>query len=139
MASTGFLLRKDDYPNGIATSADVEKLAALLNPYLTNVNTLISQGGNSFSDNFACEVQTGTFSHNVASGFSLKKLTAAKGCVVLGCDKGFPVGVTMKAVQVNVAGSLPQVSVTVLFSDPTITGAKVALLLLPEGQLFTAS
>ena len=138
MASTGFLLRKDDYPNGIATAADVQKLAALLNPYLTNVNTLISQGGNSFSDNFACEVQTGTFSHNVATGFSLKKLPSAKGCVVLGCDSAFVLSVIMKAVQVNVAGGLPQVSVTVLFTDPGVVGAKVTLLLLPEGQLFTA-
>lgn len=137
--AAGFLLRKDDYPNGIATSGDVEKLAALLNPYLNEVNKLTGAGGSSLSDNIDCEVQSGTFSHGVASGFTLKSLKSAKGCLTLGCDKAKPIGVIMAAVQTTQAGDLPRVSVTVLFSDPATTGAKVSLLFLPEGQLYTAA
>lgn len=137
--SQGFLLRKDDYPNGIQTSGDVERLAALLNPYLTSINTLVAAGGVSLSNNFDCEVQTGVFSHNLASGFSLKKLQAAKGCVVLGCDKAKPRSVIMRSIPTNIAGSLPRVSVTIGFEDSTTAGAKVSLLFLPEGQLFTAA
>lgn len=139
MAAAGFLLRKDDYPNGIATTGDVERLAALLNPYLTAVNTLVSQSGVSLTDNLSCEVQTGTFAHAVPQAFSLKRLKSAKGALVLGCDTATPIGLTMQAVQTTVAGSLPRVSVTVLFSDPAVTSAKVALLFLPEGQLFTGA
>lgn len=137
--SIGFLLRKDDYPDGIKTSADVEKLAALLNPYLNAVNKLTGAGGSSLSDNIDCEVQAGLCSHGVASGFTLKSLKSAKGCVLLGCDKAKPISVTMSAVQTTQAGDLPRVSVVVLFSDPSVVGAKVSLLFLPEGQLYTAS
>lgn len=137
--ATGFILRKDDYPNGITTSGDVEKLAALLNPYLNEVNKLTGAGGSSLSDNISCEVQAGTFSHGVASGFTLKSLKSAKGCLTLGCDKAKAIGVVMSAVQTTQAGDLPRVSVTVLFSDPATVGAKVSLLFLPEGQLYTAA
>src|SRR5580692_8645312 len=133
----GFLLRKDDYPNGIQTSGDVEKLASLLNPYLDAVNKLTGAGGSSLSDNIACEVQSGTFSHGVASGFTLKSLKSAKGVFVIGCDKAKPISATMSAVQTTQAGDLPRVSVVVLFSDPSVVGAKVSLVFLPEGQLYT--
>lgn len=132
--SQGYLLRKDDFPSGIQTPADVEKLAQLLNPYLSSLSALIASGV-TVTDNVRCEVQTGIFTHNVAGQFTLKMLPAAKGCVVLGCDKAIPQGVVMRPVLDPRPGAAPRVSVTVLFSDPATTGAKVSLLLLPEGQL----
>lgn len=139
MGSAGFLLRKEDYPKGIATQGDVEKLAALINPYLNEVNALTGESGVSLTDNLTCEVQVGTLSHGVASRFSLKRLKQAKGCVVLGCDKAIPIAPIMQPVLISTAGALPQVAVTVWFNDPGVTSAKVALLFLPEGQLTTGA
>lgn len=132
--SAGFLVRKDDYPNGISTQADVEKLAALLNPYLAALNGLLAKGA-TLTGTVQCETQVGTFTHGVASQFSLKQLKSAKGCLVLGCDSAVPQGVTMQPVLDMNPGAAPRVNVTVLFSNPAVVGAKVAILLLPEGQL----
>ncbi len=136
--SAGYLIRKEDFPAGIATAKDLEKLAALLNPYLSAFNALTANGV-TLTDNLSCEVQVGTFSHGVASAFSLKRLKSAKGCVVLGCDIAVPTGVSMRAVLDMKPEALPRVSVTILFSNPATVGAKVALQFLPEGQLFTGS
>lgn len=132
--SEGFLLRKDDYPNGLQTQQDVQRLAALLNPYLTALNGLLANGA-TLTGTLECEVAVGTFAHNVPSQFSLKKLKSAKGCVVLGCDSAIPQGVTMQSVLDMRPEAAPRVNITVLFSNPAVTAAKVAILLLPEGQL----
>jgi hypothetical protein len=135
--SQGYLLRKDDFPGGIQTPADVEKLAALLNPYLSSLSALIARGV-TLSDNVSAEVQVGVFAHGVPQQFTLKRLPGAKGCVVLGCDSALVrAAPLMQAVLDPRPNALPRVSVTVWFDDPGVTRATVALLLTPEGRLCT--
>jgi hypothetical protein len=135
--SQGYLLRKDDFPSGIQTPADVEKLASLLNPYLSSLNALIASGV-TLSDNVSAEVQVGVFAHGVPQQFTLKRLPGAKGCVVLGCDSALVrAAPLMQAVLDPRPNALPRVSVTVWFDDPGVTRATVALLLTPEGRLCT--
>jgi hypothetical protein len=136
--SQGYLLRKDDFPSGIQTPADVEKLASLLNPYLSSLNALIASGV-TLSDNVSAEVQVGVFAHGVPQQFTLKRLPGAKGCVVLGCDSALVrAAPLMQAVLDPRPNALPRVSVTVWFDDPGVTRATVALLLTPEGRLCTS-
>lgn len=45
-ALAGYLLRSNDFPNGIGTPQDVEKLGNLLNPYLQTLKSLNSGGVN---------------------------------------------------------------------------------------------
>src|SRR5258707_694968 len=73
--SAGFLIRKEDYPNGITTPADVQRFAALLNPYLSALNNLLANGA-TLTANISCEVQVGKFTHNVAQQFGLELLQA---------------------------------------------------------------
>src|SRR6266446_2437208 len=44
--SSGYVIRKNDFPGGIATAADVERLGALLNPQLRQASDLASRGVN---------------------------------------------------------------------------------------------
>lgn len=53
----GYLLRKNDFPSGIQTADDVERLAALVNPYLSSL-TKLGTGGVNAASNFDGQVLT---------------------------------------------------------------------------------
>lgn len=44
--SSGYLVRSTDFPDGIKTQSDVQKLGALLNPYLVKLSSLGQAGVN---------------------------------------------------------------------------------------------
>lgn len=75
----GDLLRTADFPNGIATASDVQRLGALLNPRLKRLQALSSQGVNAI-DNLDAQVidfQVATPASAVETVAAIYNLTSA--------------------------------------------------------------